>query len=173
MPSRQTLPTIWLFTDRRMGESLWGAITRVPRGGGVVLRHHRSDPELGERVAALCRWHGLMLSVAGDAALAKVLGAAMIHNPDGATEDLLVSRSVHDAAEAEAARAADMVFVSPVFATASHPGGVTLGIGRALGLARLCGVTAVALGGMNARRGQAAIAAGFHGWAGIDAFLRS
>ena len=83
MPARQTLPTIWLMTDERLGERLWDAIGRVPEGGGVVLRHHRGDRALAERVAAACTARGLMLAVAGDVALARAVGAAMVHNPDG------------------------------------------------------------------------------------------
>ncbi len=173
MPARQTLPTIWLITDERLGEQLWEAIGRVPEGGGVVLRHHRGDQALGERVAAACAARGLMLAVAGDVALARAVGAAMIHNPVGDTEGLLVSRSVHDAREAVAAQSANMCFVSPVFGTTSHAGVEGLGIERALALAQMAGIPAIALGGMDANRGAVAMAAGFDGWAGIDAFLRS
>ncbi len=171
MLPRQTLPTLWLFTDDRLGDDLWRAIERVPVGGGVVLRHHRSDVALGERVAALCDQRGLWLSVAGDVALARRLGAAMIHNPVGEARGLLVSRSVHSLGEARARRYADLVFVSPLYASESHPGGVTLGLVAALDLAREAGVPGIALGGMDAERGEAAIRAGFHGWAAIHAWL--
>jgi len=173
MPTRQTLPTIWLFTDKRIGDALWAAIERIPRGGGVVLRHHRADQRLGERVAEACAARGLMLAVAGDVALARRIGATMVHNPAGQADGLIVSRSVHDLGEADAARLADLVFVSPIFATESHPHAKPLGLEHALDLARRAGVPAIALGGMNRERGAAAMAAGFYGWAGIDAFLRS
>jgi thiamine-phosphate pyrophosphorylase len=173
MPCRQTLPTIWLLTDRRIGDALPAAIARVPSGGGVVLRHHASSLALGERVATLCEERELMLAVAGEVAFARRLGAAMAHNPDGEADGLLVSRSVHSPGEAEAARDADLVFVSPVYPSASHPGGATLGLEGALRLAALTAVPAIALGGMSEERGAAAMAAGLHGWAAIDAFLRS
>jgi len=159
--------------DERMGARLEAAIELVPAGGGVVLRHHRSDVVLGERVSALCKRRTLVLAVAGDVALARRLGAAMVHNPQGEAQGLLVSRSVHSIDEAQAASDADLVFVSPVYASPSHPGNAGLGLAAALALARAAGVAAVALGGMDAERGVEAIAAGFHGWAGIDAFLRS
>ena len=171
MPARQTLPRLWLMTDERIGAALDAAIARVPRGGGVVLRHHRSGPALGERVASLCRERGLMLAVAGDVAFARQLRAAMVHNPSGDAGELLVSRSVHSRGEALAARGADLVFVSPLFPSASHPERAVLGIEEALALALLAGAPAIALGGMDAARGAAAMAAGFHGWAAIDAWL--
>lgn len=173
MPTRQTLPTIWLMTDERLGAHLRDAIGRVPQGGGVVLRHHRGDRALGLRVAEACAARGLVLAVAGDVALARTVGAAMIHNPTGEADGLLVSRSVHDEGEAITAGTADLLFVSPIFATASHPDAAGIGIERGLTLARLAGAPGIALGGMDRRRGAQAMAAGFHGWAGIDAFLRS
>ena len=173
MPTRQTLPTIWLFTDERMGNALWSAIERVPRGGGVMVRHHRSDPAFGARIAAACAARELMVAVAGDVGLARRIGATMVHNPAGEANGLLISRSVHDAHEAEAARSADLVFVSPLFTTTSHPGAKALGIAKAMALAKQAGVPAIALGGMDAERGEAAIRAGFHGWAAIDAWLKS
>ncbi len=168
----QTLPAIWLVTDRRMGEALWGAIERVPRGGGLLLRHHQSELKLGQRIVETCARRGLMLGVAGDVAFARAIGAAMVHNSVGEVDGLLFSRSVHDEREAVAARKADLIFVSPIFATASHPGAATLGIERGLALASHAGVPAIALGGMNAELGEAAMRAGFHGWAAIDAWLR-
>ena len=175
MPSRQTLPRRWLMTDRRLGDNLWGCIARLPPGAGVVLRHHGGDASLAKRVAAACAGRGALLAIAGDVALAHAAGAAMVHNPTGDNDGLLVSRSVHDRSEALAARAADLVFVSPVHATRSHPGTPGIGIGAALELARIAGVPAIALGGMDEARGAAAIAEGFHGWAAIDAWrgLRS
>lgn len=111
-----------------------------------------------------------MLAVAGDIDFARTLEAAMVHNPAGDAAGLLVGRSVHSAEEAVAARDADLVFVSPVHASASHSGDAPLGLERAVALARMAGVPAIALGGMNAARGAAAMAAGFHGWGAIDAW---
>ena len=64
---------------------------------------------------------------------------------------------------------ASLVFVSPVFATRSHPGAPALGLDRAKRLAEAAGAPAIALGGMNARR--FAELEGLYGWAGIDAWL--
>ena len=177
MPSRQTLPRPilprrWLMTDRRLGDELWACIARLPAGAGVVLRHHDGDRAFARRVAAACAEHQLLLAVAGDVGLARAVGAAMVHNPTEDSGTSLVSRSVHDSDEARAARSADIIFISPVFATASHPGVAGLGLDAALVLARLAGLPAIALGGMDEERGEQAIAAGFYGWAAIDAWRR-
>lgn len=173
MDDRQTQddgkwPRAWLMTDDRMGQGLWDALARLPAGDGVVLR----DSSLGERVASFCRDRGLKLAVTRDVALAEALGAALVHNP-GAITKLPFSRSVHDEAEARRAKAggATLVFVSPVFPTRSHPDGDTLGLDEAARLAKIAGVPAIALGGMNEERFAALAAHGFYGWAGIDAWL--
>ncbi|RYY42038.1 MAG: thiamine phosphate synthase, partial [Sphingomonadales bacterium] len=63
--------------------------------------------------------------------------------------------------------------VSPVFPTASHPGGRTLGRVQAGLVMRGLTVPAIALGGMDARRAKSLKALGFHGWAAIDAWIRN
>jgi thiamine-phosphate pyrophosphorylase len=84
----------------------------------------------------------------------------------------LRSAAVHSLAEGIAARrrGVDMIFVSPIFATRSHPDAAALGPRHAAAIARHVGLPAIALGGMNARRFRPLKALGFHGWAGIDAW---
>lgn len=174
--SQPQWPRDWLMTDERMGDRLWEAIGRVPPGeGGVVFRHHGLAPELrlelGERVAELARARKLTLAVARDPVLAKRLGASLVHNPSGVV-DLPFSRAVHDEREARAAseEGANLVFISPVYPTRSHPGGVTLGADRAARLAKLANCPAIALGGMTFGKFWE-IGPAFHGWGGIDAWL--
>jgi len=87
MTSRQrSWPRQWLMTDERMGERLWEAIDRLPiKHSGVVFRHYQSPPEvratLAGRVAEICRRRTLTLAIAGDAELARTLGADLVHNP--------------------------------------------------------------------------------------------
>ena len=170
-------PRCWLMTDERIDDRLWEAIERLPDGeAGIVFRHYRTDAgertELGRRVAEACRSRSIALAVAGDERLARSLGAHLIHNPFRIPVDLAVSMAVHSVEEAEAARdaGAALVFVSPVHSTRSHPGAKPLGPTLALEIARVAGVPAIALGGMNAAR-FADIRYGFHGWAAIDAWL--
>ena len=40
MCPRQALPTRWLMTDERLGDAIWPALARLPRGAGVVFRHY-------------------------------------------------------------------------------------------------------------------------------------
>ena len=169
-------PRDWLMTDERMGERLWNAIGRVPAGaGGIVYRHYSLNPperlELGRRVAMLAHERRLTLAVAGDSLLAEQLDAQLVHNPRGAA-NLAFSLSVHDEREALAARdaRADLVFVSPVFPTHSHPAATVLGAEHAAKLATIAGCPAIALGGMTFGK-YWELGPAFHGWAGIDAWL--
>ena len=170
-------PRQWLMTDERLGEHLWEAIERLPKRSGVVFRHYATpDAEratLARQVVEDCRKHGLTLAVARDAELAASLSADLVHNPSWIRETLPFSMAVHSIEEAEIARTAGaaLVFVSPVFATRSHPGQEPLGIELATEIAAATEAPAIALGGMDASKFALLEREGFYGWAGIDAWL--
>jgi len=164
------LPTVWLMTDERLGAALWPAILALPRGAGIVFRHYATEPAIRRalfaRIGKLARRRGLVLLRAG---ATRFPGEQGVHNGSGPGWR---SAAVHSLREANAARrrGVDAVFVSPLFATRSHPGAAALGPLRAAAIARQIGLPAIALGGMNARRFRRLRALGFHGWAGIDAW---
>lgn len=166
-----TLPSLWLMTDERLSDGLWAALARLPRGAGVVFRHHATPPAERRRlftaVTRRCRARGLVLVTAGGEWLGR--GAAVTHGGRGQ-----LTGSAHDRREAVAAARAGarLVFVSPVFATRSHPGAPALGPLRAATVARGLPVVRIALGGMDARRFRQLRALGFHGWAAIDAWVQ-
>jgi len=153
----ESLPPLWLFTDSARLPDPCAAVARLPRGMcGVVLRHD-ADPEraaLGRRLAAICRARRLVLVVAGDARLAAALHAG-VHLRGGWRRGGKLPRlrtsSAHDGAELRRARRAGvgLAFLSPVFSTASHPGGASLGVARWCRLARGAGLPVAALGGID------------------------
>jgi thiamine-phosphate pyrophosphorylase len=169
-------PREWLMTDERMGDRLWEAVERLPASAGIIFRHYRLDCaerlELGLKLSELARKRKLVLGAAGSRRLAEGIGAALVHNPDVPGE-LPWSKAVHDESGALAAKGAALAFIAPVFATRSHPGRTALGIERAAALAALAGCPAIALGGMNETRFRALQERGFHGFAGIDCWLRT
>jgi thiamine-phosphate pyrophosphorylase len=160
------LPPLWLFTDSARLPDPLPAAARLPRGlAGVVFRHDGNPDRaaLGRKLARICRARRLALVVAGDARLAAALGAG-VHLRGGRWPDAvrpgatqmgrgLLTSSAHGAVELRrAARAgADLVFLSPIFATASHPGAVALGAARWSLLARRAGLAVAALGGIDGR----------------------
>lgn len=158
------IPPLWLFTDSRRLPDPRSAVARLPRGlAGVVLRHDGEPGRaaLGRDLARLCRIRRLALVVAGDSRLAASLGAG-VHlrggrwpagtpvNPPRRKATLRTS-SAHCAADLRrAARAgADLIFLSPVFATSSHPDAAALGPARWARLARQAACPVAALGGID------------------------
>ena len=174
MPRRHpALPACWLMTDERQGEALWPALARLPKGGGVVFRHYRLPPPerraVFDRVRRIARARRLVLVLAGPPRLARAWRADGAHSrsphaPDGR---LLRTAPAHDRREVIAAAGADLVFLSPVFATRSHPGAPVLGRAGFHALAREARAPVAALGGMTAR---AARSLGGVRWAAIDAW---
>lgn len=175
MHARQPLPDRWLMTDERLGDGLFAAIGRLPRGAGIVFRHYslaeRERRALFGRVRAAATEAGLLLLLAGPAAQARAWGADGSHGrgPGGG----LRSAPAHDLKEIRAAEAAGagFVFLSPVFATRSHPEGRALGRLRFGLIARRARLPVIALGGMTEARASALRALGAYGWAGIDAWV--
>jgi thiamine-phosphate pyrophosphorylase len=163
------------MTDERIGEGLWAAIEALPRGAGIVFRHHATDRAerraLFMRVALIARRKRLTLVRAGAAHLGP--GEAGIHGDVRRFYPGLRTWPAHSRAQAIAAKraGADIVFISPVYATRSHPGARALGPLQAAAVARGLGLKAIALGGMDARRFARVQRLGFHGWAAIDAWL--
>ena len=174
MRSRQPLPRLWLMTDERMGEDLWDALARLPRGSAVIFRHYatRDRRALFDRVRSVARKRRLVLILAGTP------GEAVAWRADGAhgrsphrraSRPLLRTAPAHDAGELVTVKT-DAVLLSPVFATRSHPGRLPLGAIRFGMLARMAASPVIALGGMHARRFKGLARLGAYGWAGIDAF---
>ena len=155
--SRPGVPVLWLFTDERRLADPLGAVARLPAGFCGVVYRHDGDPrraELGRAISRLCRRRRLALSVAGDWRLALALHAGLHlragRRPAGRRCRALTS-SAHGVADLRRARraGATVAFLSPVFATASHPGAPSLGPLRWALMARRAGMPAAALGGID------------------------
>lgn len=175
---RKNIPAIWLMTDERIdADAMLASAARLPKGrGGVVFRHYRTAPAarrtLFDRLRAIARRRRLVLILAGDARQAAAWRADGWHGRAGrrAAWPLLHSVAAHDAREMVAAGRvkADMIFLSPLFPTRSHPGAPALGRVRFAALARQADGPVVALGGVMRGHGHGLTAIGAHGWAAID-----
>ncbi|WP_313802741.1 thiamine phosphate synthase [Sphingobium sp.] len=175
---RKKLPMIWLMTDERVGEAaLLAAVARLPVGkAGVVFRHYRTSRRkrraLFDQVARVARSRRLVLMLGGTASQAQGWGADGWHGRDSrvAGKALLHSMPVHDEREMLAALrdGADLVFLSPLFSTRSHPGAFPLGKVRFANLARLSDVPVMALGGVRVAHRAMLKGIGASGWAAID-----
>lgn len=165
------IPRLWLMTDERLGDRLFDAIERLPRGAGIVFRHYALPKAerraLYAKVERAARRRRLVLVRAGADRLGREQGT---HGRR--TAGRLTTWPAHSRREAIAAirAGADALFVSPVFATRSHPGARALGVTRLGLMTHGLGVALIALGGMNARRARSLRGLGIHRWAAIDAW---
>lgn len=167
------LPRHWLMTDERLGDGLWDALARLPRGSGVVFRHYATPPAERRRlfaaVARIARRRGLVLVRAGAQAMPLEGGVHNRGGPSGGIRTFAVHRR-RDIVRARRA-GADLIFASPVFATRSHPGARGLGPVRLGLMIRDAGLPVVALGGMDVRQARRLRALKLYGWAAIDAWV--
>lgn len=171
-------PPLWLFTDEKRLPDPRRAVARLPPGLCGVLLRHDADPNrarLARDLAQTCRARRLTLVIAGDPNLAASCRAGLhLRGGKGPCKTTcLVTSSAHNMAELVAAhrRGAACVFLSPAFATASHPGQPALGALRWAALARQTSLICLALGGIDGTsarrlprhlcRGAAAIGAWF------------
>ena len=172
MRSSQPLPRLWLMTDERLAGGLIGAARRLPEDAGIVFRHYRLEER--ERRALFDRVREAapraLLLLAGPADLARAWGADGSHGPGRGAG--LRSAPVHGPAEIRAAERAGaaLLFLSPVFATRSHPDARLLGLARFAWLARRTALPVIALGGMDPARGRRLASFGAYGWGAIDAW---
>lgn len=162
------------MTDPRGGDPV-AAARALPKGSGVVFRHHQlakaERRALFEAVRQVCRIRRHLLLLADAPAVALAWSADGAHERSARRSRGLRGVAVHDRRELALARrtSADLIFVSPVFVTRSHPDARTLGAVR-LGLL-LAGnrIPAVALGGMSVGGMKRLSGLPLHGWAAIDA----
>ena len=181
-----TLPPLILMTDADRLPDPFPAAARLPRGSAVILRHYGTDAREGmaRLLGKLCRRRGVRLLIADDARLAARVGADGLHLPEYRVRTgrrywtlwrrpgWIVTAAAHDTAAMRHAllAGADAVLLSPVFATASHPGGRAIGALRFALWAGRSPVAVYALGGIDsvgARRLAAGNVCGFAGISGI------
>jgi thiamine-phosphate pyrophosphorylase len=165
-----------MMTDDRAAD--WAtAARRLPSGSVVVVRSRDAAKRraLAEQLAGLAR-----LLIADDPMLASDIGANGLHLPEARMREAshwrarfphwIITSSAHSLRALMQARALDAVFLSPVFATASHKGAQPLTPVRAAFIAALSPVPVYALGGITARN-AALLAPVFSGIAGINLFF--
>jgi thiamine-phosphate pyrophosphorylase len=170
------VPQCWLMTDQRGAASLIAAIRRLPPRSAVVVRPNAlmpaGRPAMLRRIRRTARARRHLLLVTAPHTLAGYDGLFGGSRQTGARA--FAALPVHNPREAAAAKRlrATVVFISPVYATRSHPGAPYLAMRGFARLARGARRPAIAMGGMNARRFVGARRNGATGWAAIDAWIR-
>lgn len=157
------LPAVWLVSDERIDDRIEAAIRRLPRGSGFIFRHYHLPPDQRrmrfEKLARLARARGHVVILSGSAREVKrwgadgAYGAALKLTQGPAALRLVTAHSLNELRAANAMRA-DVVLLSPVFATGTHPGARGLGPVRFRLLAVRALAPVIALGGMDADRAR-------------------
>jgi len=161
-----------MFTDDS-GRDWLAAARRLPRGSAIVIRS-REAKKRAALFETLSLLPGLQLLIADDPKLAQ--SADGLHLPEARAResahwrarrpDWIITATAHSLRGLMALTHVDAVFLSPVFATASHPDVAPLMPVRAAFIAALSPVPVYALGGVKARN-AALLAPGFAGIAAI------
>jgi thiamine-phosphate pyrophosphorylase len=164
---------VLMTDDVRLADPL-AAARALPRGSMVVVRSRTRLEPLGRALLKM----GCTVLIAGDPLLAARLGAHGFHLPQARAgeaaywrarfADMVITASAHSL-RALSRDHVDAIFLSPVFATESHPERTPLTAVRANLMARQARVPVYALGGIDAR--NAARLSGFSGIAAIGALI--
>jgi len=166
------------MTDDRKAD--WVRAARALPPGSVVVLRARSAKQ---RQALAGKLSGLAtLLIADDPQLAARSGAAGLHLPEGRMREAahwrvryphwIITSSAHSLRALMGAQYLDAVFLSPVFATASHPAARALTPVRAAFIAAHAPVPVYALGGVTPRN-AGLLAQSFSGIAAISSLLAS
>jgi thiamine-phosphate pyrophosphorylase len=157
MKRRQTsIPRQWLIVHERLGDQMWKAVERLPRGSGVLILVHDLPAGECQRLIRRLRKQAVLKSLL---LVDETKGAARVHN-------------VRELGRALLART-PLILLSPLYETRSHPDWQPIPRMRAAAYARLARRGLIALGGMDERRFRRIERLGFAGWAGIGAWLRT
>lgn len=177
-------PSLILLTDRHRVPGPEAAIRRLPPGSLVIYRDYDTmdRPARARALAKLCRTRRLRLLIAGDFELAVTLRVGL-HLPEHLARNcparirlrhrrntLPLTTAAHGrlALTRGVKLAVDGLLLSPVFATASHPGGSWLGLLAFRRLIRSVKVPVYALGGVSPHNARSLTSSGAAGLAGIS-----
>jgi thiamine monophosphate synthase len=156
---------VFFMTDTARGFDGLKACEHLPKGTYIIFRDYEAPDrdDLAFRLRLLTRKYQQYLLIAGDERLARKVGADGIHLPEYMlakrlkTKDFgIVTAACHNRAAMKRAdeMGADYMFVSPVFATRSHPEAKPLEVHRLMRLINCMDANYVALGGVNAMTAQ-------------------
>jgi thiamine monophosphate synthase len=168
--------------DERLPDPLSAAKT-LPRGSMVVVRARQSShrAKLARSLQRIARVRSLILLIANDPELADRLGVQGLHLSEFNARHAcgwrarrprwIITAAAHSFAAGAIARrhGADVIFLSSIFATASHDSRQQLGAARARMMAHQLPLPVYALGGMDWQSATLLKGASFAGIGAIGA----
>jgi thiamine-phosphate pyrophosphorylase len=193
--SRLPLPPLLLLTDEERLPDPSEAVSRLPRGSAVIVRHYglpKADRRaLSHKLRAVSRARGVRLIVAAtdvaDIGLARAVRADGLHLPEwrvrrgfadivrGYKPHGLVTAAVHSipAMRRATALGVDAILLSPVFSTSSHAGARPLGVLRVAAWSRASRTPVYALGGLTDRSAARLRGTAVYGFAAIGGLSKA
>jgi thiamine-phosphate pyrophosphorylase len=175
-PHAGRVPSLVLLTDDdRLGDPL-AAARALPKGAMVVVRSRDAERRKtwAEKLMPIAKTRALVVLIANDARLAEQCGADGLHLSEAQAHlaahwralrpRWFITAAAHDLRAAAMCKWVDALLLSPIFATHSHPGAVSLTPVRANHMANALRLPVYALGGVTARNARL-----LHGFSGIAA----
>lgn len=152
----------------------------MPAGAAIVLRDYQTPERaaMAKRLRTICAARKVFLIIGADIDLAESVGADGVHLPSwfdagrAKLDDLIVTASCHTRLELDrtAKQGADLAFLSPAFATRSHPGAKHLGPDAFREIAVTSPMPILALGGVDEANASLLAGPNVAGLAAIGAF---
>lgn len=179
------LPALILMTDSERLPDPRAAMSALPRGSAVILRHRdaKARAALAAALMPIAKLRDLIVLVADDPELAARIGADGLHCSEKRSnrishwrarrKDWLVTAAAHspDALRRAALAGAHAALLSPVFSTKSHAGGAALGPWRFRAMSQGARVPVYVLGGIDAQSAKRLAGAHAVGIAAIGALI--
>lgn len=178
-------PMFFLMSDPARLPDPAAVLRHLPKGAAVILRHSDETAltALARRILPQAERLGLKVLLSNAVRLACRLGCAGVHLSEAQARKgplrlrplkpgFIITVAAHDRRglwRAERA-GAHLVFLSPVFATKSHPDARALGPLRFAALARTTPLPVVALGGVTPNRAKRLALGPARGLAAIEAW---
>lgn len=173
------IPALYFLTDGKRTPDPVAVARALPRGTAVIYRHFGVPQrfEVARALARLCKRRGLVLLIAADPRLARVVGANGVHWPEARARKrmgfALETMAAHSPAALQRAARLGMnaAILSPILPTRSASRGTPLGGVRAGRWARAVRIPVIALGGVTAKTARTLRGRGFAGLAGVEALI--
>lgn len=159
----QALPRFYLMSDPARLPDPEPYLKNLPKGGAVILRHKDPDTlkRLAQRIIPRAHALGLRVLLSGNVRLALQTGADGVHFSERQARrnkrritikkpGFFITAAAHNPAALQAAHraGAQMVLLSPVFTSKSHPDAKPLGALGFVTLSQNSSLPTIALGGI-------------------------
>lgn len=181
---------VFFFTDRKRCADLNLAIKKLPKNSAVIFREYDLDEvsreKLAREIIAICRERNHKILIGKNVELARKLRADGIHfsdndilpmavfNRQNWPREFIFSFACHNFLSVLKSQhlKADLLFVSPIFTTKSHPNIAPLGLMQLSKIIRVSKIPVFALGGVNEKNIHALKKLDLQGFGAIELFCK-